>query len=317
MKRLLGIPALITLFALGSCFPTLEDDLNQAIERDDRLLKEYLQRNNLTPIETQLGYFYSKDSENPTGAQITNGDIVGAYYEIRTIDGQLIESYLDESKPARLYRHLEGGLIPRAINFASGLAKTGESFTLYIPSYLAYQDYSYQQLILPNSNLVVKVKYVAKFSETELQAYEDGQIQSYLTANALTGYEKSEEGIHIKTLSEGASEGTASIDGSIVRIEFKISYMGSETAILESTPSTPTQITVGTSSNLKFLNLTLKGVKKDAEYEMLVPSHLGFGQSPQVFPFVIRRDLFDKGFVTQVVRPYEPIYFKVKVVEIR
>ncbi|EMS31358.1 hypothetical protein C943_02505 [Mariniradius saccharolyticus AK6] len=295
----------------------MEDDLNQVIERDDRLLKEYLQRNNLTPIETQLGYYYSKDSENPTGTQITNGDIVGAYYEIRTIDGHLIESYLDESKPARLYRHLEGGLIPRAINFASGLAKTGESFTLYIPSYLAYQDYSYQQLILPNSNLVVKVKYVAKFSETELKAYEDGQIQSYLAANALTGYVKSEEGIHIKTLSEGASEGTATSDGSIVRIEFKISYMGSETAILESTPSTPTQITVGSSSNLKFLNLTLKGVKKDAEYEMLVPSHLGFAQSPQVFPFLIRRDLFDKGFVTQVVRPYEPIYFKVKVVEIR
>lgn len=317
MKRLLGLPVLFTLFALGSCFPTLEDDLNQVIERDDRLLKEYLQRNNLTPIETQLGYYYSKDSENPTGTQITNGDIVGAYYEIRTIDGQLIESYLDESKPARLYRHLEGGLIPRAINFASGLAKTGESFTLYIPSYLAYQDYSYQQLILPNSNLVVKVKYVAKFSETELRSYEDGLIRAYLETSELTGYERSEDGIFIKTLSEGAADGAASDDGKVVRIQFKLTYMGSETAILESTAASPADITVGTSSNLKFLNLTLKGIKKDSEYEIIVPSHLGFAQSPQVFPFVIRRDLFDKGFVTQVVRPYEPIYFKFKVMEIR
>ena len=317
MKRILALPALIALFALNSCFSTLEDDLNQVIDRDDRLLKEYLQRNKLTPIETQLGYYYSKDTENPAGTQITTSDIVGAYYEIRTIDGQLIESYLDESKPARLYRHVEGGLIPRAINFASGLARTGESFTLYIPSYLAYQDYSYQQLIFPNSNLVVKVKYVAKFSETELKAYENSLIQSYLATSALTGYERSEEGIFIKTLSGGAAGGKAAEDGNIVRIEFKLTYMGSEAVILESNAATPTQITVGTSSNLKFLNLALKGVKKDSEFELIVPSHLGFPQSPQVFPFIIRRDLFDKGFVNQVVRPFEPIYFKVKVLEIR
>lgn len=317
MKRIIGSLVLIALFTLTGCFPTLEDDFKNVIERDDRLLKEYLQRNNLTPIETQLGYFYTKDSDNPAGEQITNSDIVGTYYEIRTIDGQLIDSHLDESKPFRLYRHVEGGLIPRAINFAAGLARIGESFTLYIPSYLAYQDYSYQQLILPNSNLVVKVKYAARFSEEQLKTYEDGHITGYLTTSEIAGYEKTEDGIYLKQLSAGETEGTASSDGSIVRIEFKITYMGSTTAILESSASTATEITVGTSSNLKFLNLTLKGIKKDAEYEMLVPSHLGFAQSPQVFPYVIRRDLFDKGFVSQVVRPYEPVYFRFKVLQIR
>lgn len=317
MKRIIGSLVLIALFTLTGCFPTLEDDFKNVIERDDRLLKEYLQRNNLTPIETQLGYFYTKDSDNPAGEQITNSDIVGVYYEIRTIDGQLIDSYLDESKPFRLYRHVEGGLIPRAINFASGLARIGESFTLYIPSYLAYQDYSYQQLILPNSNLVVKVKYVARFSEEQLKTYEDEQISGYLTASEIAGFVETEDGIYIKQLSPGATEGASSTDGSVVRIEFKITYMGSSTAILESSPSTATEITVGTSSNLKFLNLTLRGIKKDAEYEMFIPSHLGFAQSPQVFPYVIRRDLFDKGFVSQVVRPYEPIYFKFKVMQIR
>lgn len=304
MNKFTGIFALVSLLTFAGCFPTLESDLDQIIERDDRLLKEYLQRNNLTPIETQLGYYYTKETENSAGAQITNSDIVAAYYEIRTIDGQLIESFLDESKAPRLYRHVEGGLIPRAINFSSGLARVGESFTLYIPSYLAYQDYSYQQLILPNSNLVVKVKFVARYSETELAAYEDNQIQEYIASKDLTGYEKTEEGIYLKTLAPGAAEGTASQDGNIIRFDFKITYMGSETAILESTPSSPTQITLGASVNVKFLNLELVGVKTGSEYEMLIPSHLGFSQSSQVFPYAIRNDLFAKGFVSQVVRPY-------------
>src|SRR5690606_64431 len=108
---------------------------------------------------TQLGYYLRKDVEVEDGTQFTNNDIIGIYYEIKTLEGRLIDSYLDESKSPLIFKYAQNGLWPAAVSYASGLAKVGEELTLYVPSYLAYNTYSYQQLISSGDNLVVKVKY--------------------------------------------------------------------------------------------------------------------------------------------------------------
>lgn len=318
MIRKITLPVLIgLLFGIAGCFPEVESDLQNAIDRDDRLLADYISRNNIDAIESQLGYFYKKNITNETGNQIINNDNVGVYYEIRTIDGQLIDDYSDETKSPRIYPHVEGGLIPRVINFASGLAKTGETFTLYVPSYLAYQEYTYQQLILPNANLVVKVKYAETYTNDEIKEIEEESILKYLSEKNLEGFIKTPDSIYVKTIKEGEAGSKVTVNGDLVSFTYKLLQLDTETPFAQSTGTTPFSATVGSESNPKFLNLTLKGLKKGQEFEAIIPSRLGFGLSAQVFPFSIRKDLVDKGYLTQIARPFEPIIFKVTVTDIR
>ena len=173
--------------------------------------------------------------------------------------------------------------------------------TLYVPSYLGYQTYSYQQLIQPNSNLVIKVKFVVTYNDTELKALEEELIESYIAENELEGFEKTTEGIYVKILSEGEEGSKVSGNNDVVRFTFRLFQLDNSNPVAESESNSPLQTTVGNEGNLKFLNLGLKGVKKDMELEMLIPSDLGFTNSIQVFPYVIRKDLFEKGFINQIV----------------
>src|SRR5690606_32497467 len=112
--------------------------------------------NGIEATKTQLGYYYRKDVEMEDATQFTNNDVVGIYYEIKTVEGQLIETYWDETKSPRIFKYAQNGLWPTAVGYAAGLAREGEEMTLYIPSYLAYNTYSYQQLIPAGAHLVVK-----------------------------------------------------------------------------------------------------------------------------------------------------------------
>jgi len=306
------------ILVLSSCIREIESDLERIIQRDDRLIKEFLQRNNITAVETPLGFYYVREINAATGNQIVNNDIVGIYYEIRTIDGQLIDNYFDETKPPRVFTHSEGGLVPRAINFAAGLAKEGETLKLYVPSYLAYQEYSFQQLILPHSNLQIRVKYSKIYSEAEIKDLEDQAIQNYIADNAMEGFQKTPEGLYLKIISKGNTSGTVSATGNIVGFTHTLFQMGEGQALAESSNSmNPIQISLGRASNLQFLNLVFQNLRLNAEIEVFSPSHLAFGKTTQVIPFQIRRDLFQRNFISQVARPFEPIYFRARVVDIR
>ncbi|WP_373492796.1 FKBP-type peptidyl-prolyl cis-trans isomerase [Aquiflexum sp.] len=316
-RRVVPIMIGIVMYGLTACFPESESDLQKSMEKDDRLLREYLSRNSIDAVESPVGYFYRKEVVNATGNQIVNNEVVGVYYEIRTTDDQLIESYMDETERPRLYVHNDSGLVPRAMNFASGMAKTGETLILYVPSYLGYQTYSYQQLILPNSNLVIKMKFVDTYTEAELKVFEEELMEDFISENELEGFEKTSEGMYVKTLEEGAEDSKVSANSDIVRFTFQLFQLDSTDPIAENAPNAPVQATIGNEGNLKFLNLGLFGVKKDMELELLIPSDLGFTNSTQVFPYIIRKDLFEKGFINQIARPKEPIRFMVKIVEVR
>lgn len=312
------LPAIVgTALLITSCFPEFESDVQKSIDRDNSLLANFISRNNIDAIQTSLGYYYQKETTNEIGEQIKNGDIIGIYYEIKTTDDQLIESYLDESKRPRIFVHSEGGLVPRAINFASGISKKGETLLLYVPSYLGYQDYNYQQLIQSNSNLVIKVKYVETYSDEELQLLEEDLIDEYISAHEIEGFNTTDDGLYLKINKAGDEESIVSKTGDLIRFTFQMYQLNNPNIIVENAANTPAQTTIGNSSNLKFLNLGLLGVKKDMEMEMLVPSHLGFERGPQVFPFQIRKDLFERGFINQIARPNEPLRIKLKIVEIR
>lgn len=313
------MPMLLIVLAavMASCLSNQESDYEKIVSRDTRLLKAHFDRNGLTPIENPLGYFYQKIQSNDVGNQIVNKDILGIYYEIKTIDGQLIDSYLDETKPQRIFLHDEGGLVPRVMNFSSGLAKEGETFMIYSPSFLAYQEYSFEQLILPNSNLEIKIKYASILSEDEVEDLEENLIQAYLEEQGKVGFERTEDGLYLKIIDESEADAKVAALNDIVSFDFELTQLGSSTAISKSSANAPLSAKVGDTGNLKFLNLILKDSKAGMKIEVYSPSQLAFGATSQVFPYQIRQDLFNKGALNSMARPFEPIYFKATIKEVK
>ncbi|EKB48956.1 FKBP-type peptidyl-prolyl cis-trans isomerase [Cecembia lonarensis] len=317
MKVRFSILVIATLMVLSSCFNSFESDFEKIVERDDRLVKEHLQRNNIDAEVTPLGFYFLKELEIEDAKNIQNGDTIGVYFEIKTLQGQLIASYLDESLPPKLFAHREGGLIPRAMNFASGLAREGETLQLFVPSYLAYQDYGFQQLIFPNSNLNIRVKYAKIYKRQDIEEIEEALMVNYLEANNLEGFQRTEEGLYLKILSEGDADSPAAGPDDMVFFTFQLFQLGEAESISEITnESNPFQFALGRSDNLDFLDLVITGLKTGAEFEVIAPSHLAFGATTQVFPFQIRKDLFARNFIPRIARPFEPVRMKGKVVQV-
>lgn len=317
MKVRFSILVIATLMVLSSCFNSFESDFEKIVERDDRLVKEHLQRNNIDAEATPLGFYFLKELEIEDAKNIQNGDTIGVYFEIKTLQGQLIASYLDESLPPKLFAHREGGLIPRAMNFASGLAREGETLQLFVPSYLAYQDYGFQQLIFPNSNLNIRVKYAKIYKRQDIEEIEEAMMVNYLEANNLEGFQRTEEGLYLKILSEGDADSPAAGPDDMVFFTFQLFQLGEAESISEITnESNPFQFALGRSDNLDFLDLVITGLKTGAEFEVIAPSHLAFGATTQVFPFQIRKDLFARNFIPRIARPFEPVRMKGKVVQV-
>jgi FKBP-type peptidyl-prolyl cis-trans isomerase len=156
------------ILALTGCLRETETDLDRAIARDDAIMEEYITNNNIDATKTQSGFYYQKITAQPDEAQYANGDYVGIYYEIKTIDGQLVHRHLDETKEPEIFKYTGDGIWPGIFGYATSVARVGEELMVYSPSYLAYYNYSYQQMIRPSSNLVIQFKFARKYTEGEL-----------------------------------------------------------------------------------------------------------------------------------------------------
>lgn len=315
MKTVIKSTLAIALTALAmSCINETESDFDRIVKRDDAILADYVASKELDATKTQIGYYYTKEEAVDQGTQFANNDIIGIYYEIKTLDGHLIESYMDESKEPVLFKYSQNGLWPAAMGYAAGLAKPGETFTLLIPSYLAYNTYSYQQLIPSGANLVATVKYARKYTEDQVKQFEDELIQAYLEEKELEGFEKNEKGIYIRVVEEG--EGEPSKNGNTITFSYEMFELNGTKAIAESTTNNPV-ISLGSAQNIIFLNESLVNLPKGAEVEVIAPSHTAYGETVQVIPAEIRQDLVGKGELQQFTAPYAPIRFNAEIIRIQ
>lgn len=313
-NKLNWLLGLIVLMA--SCIDESESDLEKAMKRDDLILEQHIAANNIVATKAQSGFYYEKTIEKQEGDQFVNADYIGIYYEMKTIDGQLIDSYMDETKEPRIFKYSQDGLWPIAITYASGLAKVGEELTVYAPSYLAFGNYGYEQLILPSSNLVIKLKFAAKYTEDELIAREETMLTDYIASEQLEGFQKVEDGIYVRTVTPGDDSKTESQLGSNVSVDFELFELGEDDPVYESyTSNQPTTVSIG-NSGLVFLNKALIDVYPDQEIEVLSTSFNAYDQSIQIFPAAIREDLVEMGEQIDIVRPFTPIFFKAEVLAV-
>ncbi|EIM74793.1 hypothetical protein A3SI_15231 [Nitritalea halalkaliphila LW7] len=317
---ILGL-ALAILFSLNACLEQGLSDADRMAERDNERLRAFLDQNNIQAESSQLGFFWVKEVSNPTGRQIQNRNKVAIRYEIRTTEGQLIDDRWGPEAPLSVFQHGEDRLIPLVINLAAGLAREGEEFTLYVPSFLAYRDYSYEQLIQPSSNLVIRVRWEFILDDDSLELLEAQSIQAYKEENGLEERFRRvspTQDLWIWTsVSEEALEEHKLTPGDLVTFEFEMLQLDETSAFASASGSQAPTIEVGAENQFAFIPQIFTAAVDDMRMEVIVPSILAYGnEGVQVFPRQIRRDLIRQGAIPATARPFEPILFKARVTNV-
>ena len=136
-------------------------DITTQADLDDKVIKEYLTKNNIKASKTASGLYYTITKEG-VGEKPIAGQKVSVNYTGMTTDGKKFDSNVDpEFKHTTAFEfQLGAGQVIKGWDEGLALLSKGGKATLFIPSGLAYGQRSPTQAIPPNSVLLFDVELV-------------------------------------------------------------------------------------------------------------------------------------------------------------
>jgi FKBP-type peptidyl-prolyl cis-trans isomerase FkpA len=157
-------------------------DNDSLVKADDKIIQDYMAKNNLKGTKTKWGTYVVTDSAG-TGPMLTNNDVAVVNYTGRTFNDSTFDSntnpkfghpepyYVDMSE----YR----GIIPGWIDGLK-LMQKGSVGKIIIPSYLAYGAGGRPPKIDPNENLVFDIKVTDVVDQEAYQKEQEKQQQQMM-----------------------------------------------------------------------------------------------------------------------------------------
>lgn len=152
----------------------------EQLKIDDKIITDYLAKNNITnAVKTKLGT-YVVIKEPGTGDLINDSSVVKVNYTGKSLDGKIFDSNLDPafkrpgSGPYPVYMIQFGGVI---VGWKDGLRqlRNGSKATFLIPSVMAYGKSGRAPTINPNQVLMfdIEIPEVTTFAEEVAKAEEE------------------------------------------------------------------------------------------------------------------------------------------------
>jgi FKBP-type peptidyl-prolyl cis-trans isomerase len=131
----------------------IQTPVNQS-ETDDKLIRDYLQKNNIQANRTPSGLYYSISQEG-SGDNAKPGQKVSVFYTGKTMDGKTFDSNVGKS-PFNV--NLGSGGVIRGWEDGLQNFKKGTKGTLYIPSGMAYGPQGHPPVIPQNAVLIFDIE---------------------------------------------------------------------------------------------------------------------------------------------------------------
>lgn len=136
-------------------------DIGTQAEMDDKIITDYLAKNNIKASKTESGMYYSV-SKQGNGEKPVKGDKVSVNYTGMTVDGRKFDSNVDSN-----FHHVSafefalgtGGVI-KGWDEGIALLPKGTKATLFIPSSMGYGKQGQPPVIPPNAVLIFDVELV-------------------------------------------------------------------------------------------------------------------------------------------------------------
>jgi FKBP-type peptidyl-prolyl cis-trans isomerase len=296
MRNFLPI-ALLAIVFLSGC----KDNPDIMLEREKRLLEQYLEQNNIT-VEPLSNGIYFLESVPGSGEMPATGDYVIVEYTASLIDGKVFDTTSEEIaaakgilSPAVLYGNSKFKLMNtqiKGIEEGLKLMKEGGEARLIIPSRLGYGSTS-SSSVPAYSTLIFDIK-LNKVIKDPI-AYEVLELANYINLYAdsvditLETIEYISDALttdwYFVELEEGA--------GDSIKKDFTV-YIYYEGKLVDGRVfdknfgnTSAFSFKVDGGSVIKGMDLAVKKMKKDGKARVIVPSSLGYGEagSGKIPPF--------------------------------
>lgn len=299
-----------SIIVLQSC---LGEDYEDQRSIDNQLILKYLSDHNIDAEKAESGYYYEVINSNESGAVAEDEDIVSVYYKMSLLNGEKIDSIVEGTDQPLKFKMTSESLIPIGLRFGSSKMKEGEKFRFFIPSHLAYANYYYANLFPPNAIFIVESEIVKIETEEEQKVIDKDLIDDYIAENNIDNINSTASGLYYKRVSEGAGDNP--INGKTVKIKFVAKYLNGD--VFDKTEGSNTfNFKLGSNSVIKGIEEGIKLMKKGETATFILPSHLGYDESLQIFPEIVREDLLEKGLIFEKALPFSILKFDIELVDI-
>lgn len=310
-KKLVLLFGMVSLATLNSCFN--DDNYDEQNSIDDRLIQEYLEENNIEATKSAYGFYYTVIESNDSGEQVEENDILSLYYEINILNGNKIDEAIESSGTPKKIKIINNSILPQGVLLGSTLMREGEKFRFYLPSNLAYESYTYESLIPSNAVIIVESKIAKIENEDDQKQFEKTAIETYITDNDISDIVETDSGVFYKKTENGTGE--APINGNIVKIKYVAKYFdGTEFSKTETDETF--DFIAGSETVIEGVQESIKLMRKGEKATFIIPSHLAYNSSLQIFPEEIREDLLVKGIISQKIPPFTNLIFEIELVDI-
>jgi FKBP-type peptidyl-prolyl cis-trans isomerase len=310
-----GIIALVALAWLGiSCSSddTTEESVGQDVI-DQGIIAAYLEAD--SSIEAQFdeesGIHIIIEKENPGGQSIAAGDIVEAFYEIKSLETGIVIDIKDAIRGTGKMRFGEDAIYPIGFDQALSFMKLGEEYRFLVPSSMGYGDIEVVGLIAPNDVLDITISVENILTDEQQLAVDKQDIDDYIIDNNISDIAITTGGVYLKKTLELDSGGLAGI-GENVEITFLGTFLdgepfdgtfGSETFPFE----------FGSGQVILGLDVGVGELFFGESAIIIIPSELGYSGSAHVMPPLIRQELVSRKVIptyAAIVGSFEPLVFE-------
>lgn len=289
-----------------------ESDYEKMRQREDNAIKAYLNTNNITATRDPSGIYYQPLVENPQGKEVSINDVLSIYYHMQTLEGVDVGKTTDSLAPVQ-FKHDYQSIIPIGIDYGVQLMSNGEKYRFFIPSSMAYGNYSAADYFPSESIFIIDVELVNIQTESQIHTAEMAAIQNYIADNELENVISFPSGLQYKVLEEG--NGSKPLDNGKVTFHYERRYL--DGTVIERTPADKPVTAWLNDGVVPGLKEGILQMKEGGKSMLIMPSKIAFGESIQVLPTGLRQKLIEEQIIFTKAVPYAPLIYEVELVDVR
>lgn len=311
-----GLALICLALFTTSCLDDINNQDEQLIQQQDALILAYLDSNDIDATKTAYGVYYEVLKENRSGTAVKDGNLVYVHYVLRDLEGNFIDSLQatgDSVQTVRFYQHMQS-VVPQGFYIGADLMHVGEKLRLYIPSYQAYQEFSYKTVISSHEALIAEVEIVKVEELTVQQARETTLIEQYIAEHALDSVQRLSSGIYYQRLSSGS--GNPPVRGNVVEVAYRGLHLDGS-VFDQSIADKPLRFSIENSNIIKGFEEGIKQMRKGEKARIFIPSHLAYGASVEVIPAMIREEFLKDMLGGTRIQPFTPIIFELELLDVQ
>lgn len=181
VSTVVGIMAVSCSSSDGEDGPVDQDVIDQG------LIMAYLEADSTitAQFDEATGIHIIPLTERPDGQALASGDIVDAYYEIRSLESGIVIDIKDTIRGTGSMRFGEAAIFPIGFDEALAFMRQGETYRFLVPSSKGYGDIEVSGLIAPHEVLDITISVHDIRTDADQLDLEERDINQYIIDNGL------------------------------------------------------------------------------------------------------------------------------------